>query len=149
MGLWNDFKNMAGDALATAQTKVAQFNNAPFANATMAVCALVAAADGTIQDEELEDTIGIIENNSMLESFDIASLVKTFRANCKLATDKYKRLELMGAVKIIKKHPEQADMAMQIALMIANADGVFQDCEKKVVIEICHVLGLEPNEYGC
>lgn len=135
------------DFVATAKSKVAQFNNANFKNAAMAVCALIAAADGTIDASEKKKVAALISKNEMLSVFSGAELGQLFNGFCDKATDDFSRLDLLNLVRKLKGHDDQADTALRVALVIANADGVFSDDEKKVVSELCQVLGLASSAY--
>ncbi len=113
----------------------------------MAVCALIAAADGSIDPSEKTKVAGFIGKNEMLQVFDPTELRDIFLKDCDLASDEFSRLELFKTVRKLKG-TENADMAVKVALIIANADGDFADSEKVVVKEICQTLGLNPNTYG-
>jgi tellurite resistance protein len=52
MGFWDNLKDKAVQLNEGLKTKVSQFKNASFADASMAMCALIAAADGTIDSSE-------------------------------------------------------------------------------------------------
>ena len=56
-------------------------------------------------------------------------------------------LDLLNLVRKLKGTTDQADMAIRIALSIANADGEYEEAEKKVVKELCGVLGISPAEF--
>jgi tellurite resistance protein TerB len=130
-----------------AKTKLAQFNNATFKNAAMATCALVAAADGSIDPEEKKKVAALIQKNEMLQAFNAGELRDLFLSYCDKATDDFDRIDLFSEVRKLKSNPEQAEYAVKVALIIANADGVFDDDEKATVTEICKTLGLPASEY--
>lgn len=135
------------DFYASASKSMAQFNNATFKDAAMATCALVAAADGTIAPEEKSKVAKLIEKNEMLQVFNATDLRDTFLKFCEMATDEFARLDLLNIVRRLKGNDAQADTALKVALIIANADGVFDDSEKKVVKELCGVLSLTTENY--
>lgn len=113
----------------------------------MAVCALVTAADGKIEPAEKSKVAAFIQKNEMLQVFDAVELRDIFLKYCELASDEFARLELFSVVRKLKG-TDGAEMAVKVALIIANADGDFADCEKVVVKEICQTLGLSPETYG-
>jgi tellurite resistance protein TerB len=135
------------DFAAAAKTKMAQFNNSTFKDATMAACALIAAADGTIAAEEKSKVAKLIGGNELLSVFNAIDLRDTFLKFADQATDEFKRLDVLSVVRKLKPNAEQSETAVKIALIIANADGVFDDSEKKVVREICGALGLPTADY--
>lgn len=135
------------DFTAQAKTKLSQYNNATFKNATMAVCALVAAADGSIAPEEKSKVAGLISKNEMLSVFNATELRNTFLGYCDKAQDEFSRIDLLNLVRKIKGDDAQADTVLKVAIIIANSDGNFDDTEKKVVGELCVVLGLPVANY--
>ncbi len=136
------------DFAASAKTAVAQYNNTNFKNATMAVCALIAAADGTVSSDEKSKVANLIGKNEMLSVFQASDLKTIFLEGCTKAEDDFARLDLLSAVRKLKGNDDQADLALKIALIIANSDGDFSDAEKRVVKELCGVLGLDVANYS-
>ncbi|MBY0550631.1 MAG: TerB family tellurite resistance protein [Candidatus Obscuribacterales bacterium] len=135
------------DLTSSLKTGYAQFNNKNFKNAAMATCALVAAADGTIDPSEKTKVAALIAKNELLQAFKATELRDQFLAYCDDATDEFARLDLLNVVAKLRAYPDQADTAVKIALIIANADGNFSDDEKVVVKEICQKLGLPFANY--
>jgi tellurite resistance protein TerB len=131
----NDFK-------ASAAQSLARFNNSTFRDAAMACCALVAASDGKVDASEKTKVANLIGANEMLKVFNAVELRATFEKFCEMAGDDFARLDLLSAVRKLKTNAEQAEYALKVALIIANADGSFSDSEKRVVKELCDVLGL-------
>ncbi len=129
------------------KSRYAQLNNKVFKNAAMATCALIAAADGKVDDSEKSKVANLIAKNELLQAFKAVELRDLFLGYCDMAADEFARLDLLNVVAKLKKNPEQADTAVKIALIIANADGVFSDDEKAVVKEICLKLGLVYANY--
>lgn len=135
------------DFTAQAQTKLAQFNNATFRDAVMATCALVASADGTVDSQERSKVAALIQKNELLQVFNGSDLKASFLAYCDKAGDEFARLDVVNVVRKLKGNEAQADTALKIALIIANADGNFDDSERKVVKDLCSVLSLPVTEY--
>lgn len=131
-----------------AKGKLAQFNNNGFKNAVMAVCALVAAADGSVEPEERSKVAALIAKNELLSVFNPGELRDIFLAMCDKAGDEFERIDLLNHVRKLGSNAEQADTALKIALIIANSDGDFAESEKKVVREICGVLKLPMADYN-
>lgn len=135
------------DFQASAKTKLAQFNNAQFKKAAMATCALIAAADGEIEAEEKKKVANLIQKNDLLQVFNAAELRDLFLEYAEQASDDFDKIDLLGYIGKLKGNEEQSIMCVRIGLVIANADGEFEDSEKKVVAEICKSLGLNAAEY--
>ena len=135
------------DFTSGMKSRYAQLNNKTFKDAAMATCALIAAADGNIDPSEKTKVAGLISKNELLQAFKATELRDLFLAYCDQATDEFARLDLLNVVAKLKKTPDQADTAVKIALIIANADGDFSDDEKAVVKELCAKLGLVYANY--
>ncbi|MEL0621328.1 tellurite resistance TerB family protein, partial [Psychrobacter proteolyticus] len=70
------------------QKNIGQFKNKKFADASMAICALVAAADGEIDADERRKTAAFIMSNDTLKVFDASELKEKFDFFCnKLEAD--------------------------------------------------------------
>lgn len=135
------------DFVAGAKKKVAQFNNSKFKEAAMATCALIAAADGSVDAKEKAKVISLIQNNELLQVFEASSLGKLFAEYCDKASNEFARLDLLSIVRKLKGDEGASDTALRVALIIANADGNFSDEEKTVVKELCAALGLSADNY--
>ncbi len=136
----NDFK-------AGAAKRFGQIKNNTFKEASMATCALIAAADGNVDASEKTKVAGLIAKSELLQCFDGSDLKTLFLANCDKAVDEFTRIDLLRLVGKLKGNFEQADVCLKVALIIANADGDFSEPEKKVVKELCGVLGLPSGDY--
>lgn len=135
------------DWAASAKSTMAKYNNSTFKNAAMATCALIAAADGEIEKEEKAKVAKLIQNNEMLQVFDAVELRDLFLQYADKAADEFGRMDVMNVVARLKGNAEQSETCVQIALVIANADGDFEPQEKKVVTEICGRLGIAAERF--
>ncbi|MBF0378498.1 MAG: tellurite resistance TerB family protein [Desulfamplus sp.] len=149
MGFLSKLKESAIELQGQLVTQVKQFQNKNFADATMAVCALVSAADGNIDTTERKKTATFISSNDMLAVFDVSQLQQSFNTYCdKLVKDfDFGKIDLLQIVGKLKKTPPQARAAIQVAVLIAGADGNFDDNEKNVIREICRSLDIDPKEF--
>ncbi|GEM44402.1 tellurite resistance TerB family protein [Deinococcus cellulosilyticus] len=150
MSFFNKLKGAAQSLAGDLQKSAKQFMNREFAEASMAACALIAAADGKIDPTERSKTAQFIMSNSMLQSFDVATLKQKFDFYCgKLEQDyDFGKIEAIQAVSKLKSKPDAARAAVQVALVIANADGNFDDKERQAVREICNAVGINGSEFG-
>jgi tellurite resistance protein TerB len=144
--LKSGINNLSNDLKARAS----RFKNANFKDATMAICALVATADGVIQPEEKKKVAACIGTTEALKDFDAMELKGLFDKHCDAinADVDFGRVNAMRSVSKLKGKAEESEAAVQIALIIANADGVFQPEEKVQVSAICRALGLDAKAYG-
>ncbi|MBF0201111.1 MAG: tellurite resistance TerB family protein [Desulfamplus sp.] len=149
MGFLNKLKEGARELQNQLSSQVKQFKNKNFADGTMAVCALVAAADGNIDSDERRKTAAFISTNDSLSVFDVSQLQKTFNDFCDKITKDFDfgKIDLLQVISKLKKTPDQARAAVQVGIIIGKADGSFDDDEKKVVREICHAVGIDPKEF--
>jgi tellurite resistance protein TerB len=149
MAFWDDLKGKISSMNKNLSTKVSQFKNNDFANATMAMCALVAAADGDIDSSERQKTASFIMNNETLRIFDASDLREKFDFYCdKLTQDfDFGKIECIQAISKIKNKEGQARAIIQIGIIIGGADGDFDPDEKKVVKEACNAVGISSEEF--
>ena len=136
----------AKDGLADG---VARFKNRDFMDACMAGCAMVAAADGSIDSDEKQKMVGFINMNDALKCFDQKTCTDRF-------TEFAGQFEFdhgvgsEAALKAIAKltgMEDQARMLVRVCCAIGSADGVFDNDEKNVVRKICQTLGLRSAEF--
>ncbi len=149
MPLWDQLKSRTSEMSSQLKTKASTFKNADFANASMAMCALIAAADGTIEPSERQKTAGFIASNDVLSIFPADQLRKTFDRFCsKLESDfDFGKVEVVQAIGKLKSKPDQARAVIQVGIIIGGADGDFDEHEKKAVRDACFACNLPPSEF--
>ncbi|AAF11761.1 MULTISPECIES: tellurite resistance TerB family protein [Deinococcus] len=149
MGFFNKLRQLAEDGTKMAQDGYARFNNAAFADATMAACALIGAADGQIDSQERSRTAQFITSSDKLRTFDVSKLREKYERYCDVISRDFDfgKIELMQVIGKVRK-PEEARAVVQLAVVIANADGDFDAREQAVMREVIHALGLSPAEFG-
>ncbi|MER5727554.1 TerB family tellurite resistance protein [Streptomyces sp. NPDC002138] len=149
MALWDRIK----DSAATMQTQLVAKRNdlksGAFRDSSMAMCALVAAADGTIDAAERQRVAQLIGTNEVLQNFPADELRRRFEENLdKLAADfAFGKVSVMQEIAKAKKKPAEARAVIQIGIVIGGADGDFDKTEQAVVREACFALGLAPHEF--
>lgn len=146
MGFLDVLKDKFGDL----SVKVKQYKNKDMLEAVVAGCALVAYADGKVELSEKTKMLGFIQNSPALSVFGMSDVVKSFDNymagfGFDLTIGKAQALNAMGK---LKTRPEEARIAVAVAISVGGADGNFDDAEKAVVREICAVVGLSPVEFG-
>src|SRR3954464_2320933 len=88
MALWDRFKESASTMQTQLVAKKNDLKSGAFRDASMAMCALVAAADGTIDPSERQRVAQLIASNEVLRNFDAADLQRRFDENLnKLTAD--------------------------------------------------------------
>ena len=149
MALWDQLKQKSADMTTQLKAKSGQLKNKSFSEASMAMCALVAAADGKIDPEERRKVAGFITSNDVLSIFPPDELRERFEHYCnKLSADyDFGKVEAIQALGKLKKKDDQARACIQVGIIIGGADGNFDDSEKKAVREACHAVGIAPAEF--
>ena len=149
MAFWDQLKQRSQDMNAQLKTKAGQFKNRDFANGSMAMCALIAAADGSIDPAERRKTAALIMSNDVLSIFDSATLQERFDHYCnKLTADfDFGKVEAVQAVSKLKAKADQARAVIQIGIIVGGADGDFDKVERAVVREACFAVGIDPQEF--
>jgi tellurite resistance protein TerB len=149
VSLWNQLRARAQDMTSQLKTKTGQFKNKEFANASMAMCALIAAADGSIDNAERAKVSGLITSNEALKVFPAHELTQKFDfyASRLQSNFDFGKLEATQTIAKLKSKPDQARAIIQIGIIIGGADGFFDDHEKAAVREACHTLGIPPAEF--
>lgn len=149
MPIWNRLRQATQDMQSQLLSKKNELQSGAFRDASMAMCALVAAADGSVDDSERQKVSGLITSNDALSNFPPETLRTTFEGYCgKLAADyQLGKVELVQVVGKTKKKTAEARAVIQIGIIIGGADGHFDDQEKAVVRECCHAVGIDPSEF--
>ena len=149
MALWDQLKQRSQDMNAQLKTKSAQLKNKDFANASMAMCALIAAADGSIDSTERSKVAGLIGSNDVLSIFPASELRERFDHYCDKLTSDYDfgKVEAVQAVAKLKSKPDQARAVIQVGIIIGGADGNFDGNERTAVRDACFAVGIAPSEF--
>lgn len=149
MSFWSDIKGRMSDLNDSVQQNIGKFKNKKFADASMAMCALVAAADGDIDADERRKTAAFIMSNETLKVFSASDLKEKFAFFCnKLETDfDFGRIEAIQALSALKGKPDQARACIQLGIIIGRADGNFDADEKRVIKDACNAVGISPTEF--
>ncbi|MES2572877.1 MAG: TerB family tellurite resistance protein [Verrucomicrobiota bacterium] len=149
MSFWDRLKDNVTSMSASLQNNVSKFKNSDFADATMAMCAMIAAADGSIDGNEKAKTAALIMNNDTLKVFPAAELKQKFEFYCsKLSADfDFGRIETLQTIGKLRKKEDQARAVIQIGIIIGSSDGNFDKDEKKAVRDACNALGINPAEF--
>jgi tellurite resistance protein TerB len=149
MALWDQLKSRLQGLTSDTKVQVAKFQNKDFAKASMAMCALIAAADGTITAEERRKMAGFIASNDALSVFQPSELQDHFEFYAsKLEKDfEFGKLESIATIGKLKSKPEAARAVIQVGIIIGGADGNFDDDEKRAVREACNAVGIPPADF--
>ncbi|MFK8909354.1 tellurite resistance TerB family protein [Streptomyces sp. YS-3] len=149
MALWDRFKESASTMQTQLLAKKNDLKSGAFRDAAMAMCALVAAADGTVDPSERRRVAQLISTNEVLKNFPADDLQRRFDDYLdKLAADfDFGKVSVLQEVAKARKKPAEARAVVQIGIVIGGADGDFDKTEQAVVREACFALGLAPAEF--
>ena len=149
MGFLDQLKTSAQSLNDQLQTNVSKFKNADFANGCMAMCALIASADGVVDSSERSKTAALIGSNETLKIFPATELKTKFDFYVdKINADAdFGRIEAIQAIGKLKSKPDQARAVVQIGIVIGGADGNFDKNEMKAVRDACLAAGLPPADF--
>ncbi|MGY0065458.1 tellurite resistance TerB family protein [Streptomyces sp. QTS137] len=133
--------------LASAKTEL---RSGAYRDASMAMCALVAAADGHVEPAERQRVEELIVSNEVLQNFPPDQLRKRFNEHVDQLVANFelgKARALQDIAKASKK-PVEARAVIQTGMVIAGADGAFEATEQYAIREACAALGVSPAEFG-
>ncbi|MGY5059864.1 tellurite resistance TerB family protein [Streptomyces sp. 900105755] len=149
MALWDRIKDSATQMQTQLVAKKNDLKSGAFRDASMAMCALVAAADGTIDPAERQRVAQLIATNEVLQNFPADDLRRRFEENLnKLTADfAFGKVSVLQEVAKAKKKPAEARAVIQIGIVIGGADGDFDKTEQAVVREACYTLDVPPHEF--
>jgi tellurite resistance protein TerB len=145
----NWLRDKGNEARARLTAEVSKFKNRAFMEATVASCALVAAADGTISAQEKQKMAGFMRNSDELKHFDMPDVIAFFEKvvgnfDFDAGIGKAEALKVIGR---LRGNEEQARVMVRVACAIGASDGSFDEAEKAVVRTICKELGLNPTDF--
>nr|WP_155073273.1 TerB family tellurite resistance protein [Streptomyces taklimakanensis] len=127
----------------------AELKSGAYRDASMAMCALVAAADGQIDASERQQMETMIVGNDVLQNFPPDQLRQRFNKHIErlMANPQAGRAEAMQEIAKVAKKPSEARAVVRTGIVVAGADGYFAQAEQHVIREVCAALGLSPSEF--
>jgi tellurite resistance protein TerB len=149
MAFFDQLKARTQEMSGQLKNKTGEFKNKEFAAGSMAMCALIAAADGSIDASERQKTAALIMSNDVLSIFPPQDLRQKFDFYCdKLSKDfDFGKVEAIATIAKLKSKPAQGRAVIQIGIIIGGADGNFDADEKQAVKEACFAVGIAPSEF--
>ncbi len=127
-----------------------ELKSGAYRDASMAMCALVAAADGRVDPVERRRVEELIVSNEVLQNFPADQLRQRFNQHVDrlLAHVDLGRTEALQVIAKTAKKPTEARAVIQTGMLVAGADGVFAPAEQHAIREACTAAGLSPSEFG-
>ncbi|MGX1562959.1 tellurite resistance TerB family protein [Streptomyces sp. NPDC055509] len=126
-----------------------ELKSGAYRDASMAMCALVAAADGQVDASERQQVESMILSNDVLQNFPPEQLRQRFNKHVDQLTANFQhgKTEAMQEIAKAAKKPTEARAVVQTGMVIAGADGHFSQAEATVLREACAALGVSPAEF--
>ena len=127
-----------------------ELKSGAYRDASMAMCALVAAADGHVDPAERQHVESLILNNDVLQNFPADQLRQRFNKHVDQLSFNFQQGKTEALQEIAKaaKKPTEARAVVQTGFVVAGADGYVEPAEEQVLREACSVLNLSPQEFG-
>jgi len=125
--------------------EVERFHNRDFLKATLAVCALAAFADKTVDLAERYQIDKILATEPALKRFDMDQAIETLDEYLyALRTEGQEAFDdLHAKVEKQRSHPKRARTLMRVAYQIITADDKITEAERKEFTRLCTLLGLD------
>lgn len=126
-----------------------ELKSGAYRDASMAMCALVAAADGHVDAAEIQQMESLILGNEVLQNFPPEQLRTRFHKHVDQLTRNFPqgKAEALQDIAKAAKKPTEARAVIQTGIVIAGADGHFSQAEQSILREACATLGLQPAEF--
>ncbi|MET9395158.1 TerB family tellurite resistance protein [Streptomyces sp. NPDC006624] len=126
-----------------------ELKSGAYRDASMAMCALVAAADGHVDPAERQHVESMILGNDVLQNFPPEQLRQRFNKHVDqlMANAQLGKAEALQEIAKAAKKPTEARAVIQTGIVIAGADGDFSQAEQMVLREACAALGVPPAEF--
>lgn len=128
--------------------KAVKAENKDLMEAMVCAAALIAYADGELEDEEVAKIQQILSSSKALEAF--GSEPETFfDKQCTVLEASYRmgRLTVMKEIADCKGNQDEAEMVLIMAIEVAFADGEMEPEEEKELNAIANKLGLKLADY--
>jgi tellurite resistance protein TerB len=127
-----------------------ELKSGAYRDASMAMCALVAAADGNVDPAERQHVESLILNNDVLQNFPSEQLRQRFNKHVDQMSFNFQQGKAEALQEIAKaaKKPTEARAVVQTGFVVAGADGYIAPAEEQVLREACSVLNLPTQEFG-
>ncbi|GGV48407.1 tellurite resistance TerB family protein [Streptomyces spectabilis] len=127
-----------------------ELKSGAYRDASMAMCALVAAADGTVDPAERQHVESLILQNDVLQNFPPDQLRQRFNKHADQLSFNFQqgKAAVMQEIAKAAKKPAEARAVVQTGFVIAGADGYVAPAEEQVLREACAALGVSPQEFG-
>jgi tellurite resistance protein TerB len=112
--------------------------------------ALVACADGNLEDAEIETFLDMVREARAFQNVNLATLEAQFRHLGRAILDDFEegRRHALQEIALLKKgDPRQTALVVSAAQIAIVSNGQLAEAEELVLQQICEALGLDPEAY--
>jgi tellurite resistance protein len=143
---WGGLRQSVRSIRAQLTARRSDLSEIEFRDAAVAMCALVAEADGVIDERERDAMLSSIAGEDVLSHFDATELVQLFDLHVRrLGGDPVEgRRAILRDIGKVRDHPVRARAVVRLGAVIGRADGVFDPVEQAAVLDVAHMLGVDP-----
>jgi len=123
-----------------------QLRGRRFRDAAVAMCALVAAADGRIDPAERDGLRAFLATDPVMTNFPADELERAFDAHLDALTADPEggKHAILADIGRVRGRPAEATAVLRLGEVIGRIDGAFPPVEQDVLAEAAHTLGLDP-----
>ena len=144
MSFFDSLKQSISGAAQSMNTELKKYRSKDLMQAIVASATLMAYADGEVSAPEKQKLLGYMRNSEQMSVFEADKVIETFSQcvgrfdfDTTIATG-----EVLQKLALFKNKPE-AQLIARVCLSIANADGQFDESERKAMDKICQALGID------
>jgi tellurite resistance protein len=147
---WDGLRRSVRSVRAQLAARRAQLADVEFRDAAVAMCALVAAADGTIDDRERAAMLAAMAHDEVLAQFDVAEVQRLFDSHVdRLRTDPDAgRRAAHRDIARLRGRPGHARSVVALGGVIGRADGVFDALEREAVRAVATALDVSAADFA-
>ncbi|MCS5736628.1 TerB family tellurite resistance protein [Herbiconiux daphne] len=130
------------------KTDLIKADNRKLLKAVVGAGIWISAADGNIEDSEVQKLEKVISSNANLKIYG-AETTNTVNQFEELFTNSVRagRLEVRKLLEEIASDRDEAELVLVVVLDVAEANGNVGDAEQAVVNEVAKILGLDASKY--
>lgn len=148
MSLFDSIKNSVVNAGNSVNAELKKFRSKDLLQAIVAGSTMIAYADGVVTPVEKQKLMAFVRSSEQLSVFESDKVIESFtlylsRFEFDVTIAAGEALQKIAA---FKGKPE-AQLIVRVCLAIANADGSFDDTEKKALGQICQALDLDVKNF--
>jgi tellurite resistance protein TerB len=129
---------------------VKKFENKKLMRAIVGGCLLVAAADGTIEQAEIEKMTKLLSANEALSGFKPSEITQTVQHfSDLLETDfDFGKKKILDEISQITDEQTQCEDVFICMMAVAKANGKIAAEERNVLLQVAALLKLKPSKYN-